>query len=273
MDHMMPKMDGIETVKIIRELGYKSPIIALTANALTGQAEMFMENGFDGFISKPIDIRQLNVTLNKLVRDRYPPEVVEAALRQAAYAKPAEAQLLSDPKLFAMFVLDAEKSLERLNAILANEFRGEDDIRQYVIDTHTMKSALANIGEAGLSATALKLEHAGRTEELKVMTRETPAFLEALRAVIGRYRPEEEDGVTAQEKIENLDYLNEMLKVIQTACENYDVAGINKTLAELGQKEWPRSVKKLLDTISEYVLNSDFEEAAKLVKEYTGIKR
>jgi CheY-like chemotaxis protein/two-component sensor histidine kinase len=81
MDHFMPKMDGMEATKIIRELGYMRPIVALTANALVGQADMFMENGFDGFISKPIDIRQLNTTLNKLIRDRYPAETVEAARR------------------------------------------------------------------------------------------------------------------------------------------------------------------------------------------------
>jgi CheY-like chemotaxis protein len=79
MDHFMPKMDGMETVKIIRSLGYTLPIVALTANALAGQAELFLENGFDDFISKPIDIRQMNSTLNKLVRDRYPAETVEAA--------------------------------------------------------------------------------------------------------------------------------------------------------------------------------------------------
>ena len=70
MDHMMPKMDGIETVKIMRGMGYKHPIVALTANAVTGQAEIFMENGFDGFISKPIDVRELNVSLNKFIRDK-----------------------------------------------------------------------------------------------------------------------------------------------------------------------------------------------------------
>ncbi|MCL2844514.1 MAG: ATP-binding protein [Chitinivibrionia bacterium] len=70
MDHMMPDMDGIETVKIIREFGYKKPIVALTANALIGQAEEFLANGFDDFISKPIDTRQLNSVLNKYVRDK-----------------------------------------------------------------------------------------------------------------------------------------------------------------------------------------------------------
>jgi len=79
MDHFMPEMDGIETVKKIRALGYTQPIVALTANALSGQAEIFAKNGFDGFISKPVDIRQLNETLNRLIRDKYPIEIVEAA--------------------------------------------------------------------------------------------------------------------------------------------------------------------------------------------------
>jgi CheY-like chemotaxis protein len=79
MDHYMPEMDGMETTKVIRGLGYKNPIVALTANALVGQAKIFLENGFNGFLTKPIDTRQLNATLNKFVRDSYPIEVVEAA--------------------------------------------------------------------------------------------------------------------------------------------------------------------------------------------------
>ena len=70
MDHMMPVMDGMEAVKELRTLGYKSAIIALTANAVTGQQDIFIANGFDAYISKPIDIRQLNDTLNKFIRDK-----------------------------------------------------------------------------------------------------------------------------------------------------------------------------------------------------------
>jgi len=71
MDHMMPKMDGIEAVKIIRGLGYRHPIIALTATTTTGQEEIFLENGFDGFILKPIDLRLLDASLNKMIRDKH----------------------------------------------------------------------------------------------------------------------------------------------------------------------------------------------------------
>ena len=70
MDHMMPIMDGMEAVKELRTMGYKFPIIALTANAVVGQQDIFIASGFDGYISKPIDIRQLNDVLNKFIRDK-----------------------------------------------------------------------------------------------------------------------------------------------------------------------------------------------------------
>ncbi|MCL1832213.1 MAG: ATP-binding protein [Oscillospiraceae bacterium] len=82
MDHMMPEMDGIETVKLIRERGYKGWIGALTANAMVGQADVFLKNGFDFFLSKPIDSRELNNVLNEFILKRQPREVVEAARRQ-----------------------------------------------------------------------------------------------------------------------------------------------------------------------------------------------
>jgi signal transduction histidine kinase/DNA-binding response OmpR family regulator len=275
MDHYMPKMDGVETTKIIRGLGYTNPIIALTANALAGQAEMFLKNGFDGFISKPIDIRQLNASLNKLIRDKYPRETVEAARRLAGkMVHSPQIQPSSDPKLAAMFVLDAEKAHAELDAILTNGFRGNDDIRQYIINAHLMKSALLNIGETELSSVALNLEKAGLAENITLMISETPAFIAALRDVIGKYKSKKDDtDIEQEESDETRAYLNEKLLTIQTGCETYDIATVNRTLAELEQKNWPNSVKKLLNTVSEYLLNSDFEETAKLVENYTKTQR
>jgi len=65
MDHMMPDMDGVEAIRIIREKYANLPIIALTANAVSGVKEMFLENGFNDFISKPIDTVELNAVLEK----------------------------------------------------------------------------------------------------------------------------------------------------------------------------------------------------------------
>jgi len=76
MDHMMPKMDGIETTKKLRDWGYTGIIVALTANALVGNDQMFAKNGFDGFIPKPIDIKFINTILNKFIRDKHQQEAV-----------------------------------------------------------------------------------------------------------------------------------------------------------------------------------------------------
>ena len=71
MDHMMPEMDGVEATKIIREEcgenGKNAIIIALTANAINGAREMYLENGFDDFLSKPFDRKQLQDLLEKWV--------------------------------------------------------------------------------------------------------------------------------------------------------------------------------------------------------------
>ena len=74
MDHMMPGMDGIEATRRIREIGTdyakKVPIIALTANAVSGNEEMFLNNGFQAFISKPIEVSRLDSVIRQWVRDR-----------------------------------------------------------------------------------------------------------------------------------------------------------------------------------------------------------
>jgi CheY-like chemotaxis protein len=75
MDHMMPEMDGLEAARIIRnEIGspyaQQVAIVALTANAVEGNREMFLNSGFTDFISKPIDIKQLDMILNRWIRDK-----------------------------------------------------------------------------------------------------------------------------------------------------------------------------------------------------------
>ena len=67
LDHMMPNLDGIKTLHIIKKLeGYDvPPVVALTANAITGMKEMYLKEGFDEYLSKPINISELNKIINK----------------------------------------------------------------------------------------------------------------------------------------------------------------------------------------------------------------
>jgi CheY-like chemotaxis protein len=91
MDHMMPGMDGVETVAIMRkqEGGKDIPIVALTANAIAGMREMFLENGFDDFLSKPIDMHKLNRIMEKWI----PLEKQEAAAEKDDADAPPNAAL------------------------------------------------------------------------------------------------------------------------------------------------------------------------------------
>jgi len=267
MDHMMPRMDGIEATKIIRSLGYTKPIVALTANAISGQSDMFMKNGFDEFISKPIDIRQLNMTLNKLVRDKKPTDVIEAARQQKDYLFSAGNQHPLDQQLAEFFVRDARKAISVLEAIYNNKCRRNDDISMLIINVHAMKSALANIGEKVLSAEAAKLEQAGRDRDIKVILSDLPSFLEMLYTIIGKLEPETAD---KDESADDADYpyLKEKLLAIQEACASMDKKTAKKALAQLKEKTWPHIVKEQLAILSACLLHSEFEEASQVIGDF-----
>jgi len=169
--------------------------------------------------------------------------------------------------LAALYVLDAERALESLSKLHSNAYRHTDDIPMYITNVHAMKSALANIGETGLSATAQKLEQAGKAKDIEAMMAETPAFLEALRATIEKNKTKS-DNSDANVEYSDIDrmYLEEKLLAIQKACGEYDEKTANKVLAELGQRKWPRPVKELLDAIALHLLHSNFEDAAELAE-------
>jgi len=260
MDHMMPKMDGIEAAKIIREMGYAHPIVALTANAITGQAEIFLQNGFDDFISKPIDLRQLNVVLNKLIRDKQPPEVIEKARHEKSEQDKSTLQQPIGPVIAEIFARDAEKSVPALENVLQNNFRKED-MQTFIIHVHAMKSALANIGEMELSAAASKLEQAGRDENIDLIKTITPGFIEALRVIIEKIKSRDSGSEGGEDTEENLAFLHDKLSVIQEACAEFDKKAAKNTLNELREKTWSYNTRELLNKLAEHLLHSEFDGA------------
>jgi CheY-like chemotaxis protein len=173
MDHMMPKPDGIETTQILRKMLYTKPIVALTANAVLGQAEMFLQNGFDAYLSKPIDLTRLNHILHTLVKNQK-----ETVKTSPPKAKPA-AEV--SPKKAMIFVSDAKRAIPYLENVY--------DLENYVIHAHAMKSALRDVHEMELSAFALILEKAGKKREISFIKTETPAFINKLRKVVEALSP------------------------------------------------------------------------------------
>jgi signal transduction histidine kinase/CheY-like chemotaxis protein len=257
MDHMMPKMDGIEAAARIRALGYAGPIVALTANAVVGQADIFLRNGFNDFISKPIDIRQLNAVLNKLVRDKQPPEVIEKARGEKAAA----------PGLLPAFARDAGNALQILEAAAQNiDALSGDAIRAFAVCAHGMKSALSNIGETGLSQAALALENAAKADDKTAIAAQLGGFICALREITENAEAENQGSKAMSPQDEDPQLLREQLSAIAEACQNYDGDAIDSALEKLRKMPWTAATHETLDKIATLVLNSDFGGAGEAAR-------
>ena len=269
MDHFMPKMDGMQATKILRDIGYQGPIVALTANAMIGQAEIFIEKGFNGFISKPIDIHQLDTILNKFVRDTQSPQVVEAARKLKAKLKNNSHKMKQsnlDIKLTETFVMEAEKAVTVLKELLESNFKRQDDLQSYIIKVHSMKGALGNIYEPGHAVLAGNLEKAGLQKDFTLIKNETPVFLEALESLIKKYKKNEADAAVYPDNKElsadDAKFLWEKLSIIKTACETFNRKDAKDALEELKQRIWPRNINDNLNEISVHLLHSAFKTIA-----------
>jgi len=215
MDHMMPEMDGVEAVKRIRELGYDLPIIALTANAAFGIKEMFLANGFNDFLSKPIEVVKLNIILE----DWIPKEKQEEA-RDGSKHDFNKINL----QTLAVFYEDGLKKIKEIKRCLEIE-----DYPLYTIYVHALKSALANIGVREMSETAKSLEM-GNAEFIKANTAKFLADLEQLlNSVRIRLSGSREQDLP---KIEALLNLKEALKTMNLSAINEAVNDLQNTQAE-----------------------------------------
>jgi CheY-like chemotaxis protein len=251
MDHMMPEMDGIETARTIRSKGYTYPIVALTANAVAGQSDMFMANGFNGFISKPIDIRELNASLNKHVRIKQQPAKVIEMPRVG-------------PELIKIFTYDAEKAIAVLQEYEARKSYESDDLQMYIINVHALKSALANVGETELSAFAKELEFAGKEKSIEFISKKTYKKQKKLQALVSNFKESAKENSAGEISSEDMDYLQQKLHSVKESCAAYDVNAATFALKELRHKTWPSAYVELFDAIDEHLLCSNFDEAAAL---------
>jgi CheY-like chemotaxis protein len=264
MDHMMPRMDGIETVRRLRERGYTGMIVALTANAIVGSNEMFMQNGFDGFISKPIDACKLDEVLNKFIRDRHPEEARKQAEAAVAEIKPtAPADKAMNPRLLKFFCKDAEKAIATLRKTVEN-----DDAKLFTITVHAMKSALANVGEDEASRAAAALENAGRRGDAGYISANIDVFIRTLESLVDKFGGlETADADKSDNSVaaEDTDYLKEQLRLIKSACDNYDDDAAYAALDRLKEKRWKPATAELLEKIREAIyVYSDFDGAGEL---------
>jgi len=227
-----------------------------------GQADMFLQNGFDDFISKPIDIRQLNFILNKHIRDKQPPEVIEAAYKSTSNNDYLQPEM--DSLLMKSFIRDAHKAVVLLEELCQKTGweKNKEDLQKFTITVHGMKSSLWNIGEKELSELAYKLEVGGREQNIALIKDTTWEFLKDLRMLLKQLKQKQDEN-DANEDIEDL--CNKML-AIQKMCAEYNRKGVLDILVNI--KNCSRETRTVLDKIMECVTHSDFEEAENIAAEY-----
>ena len=174
MDHMMPELDGIDTLRLIRQMEgeyfQKVPVIALTANAVSGVREMFFKEGFQDYVSKPIELAQLE----KSLKSNLPPEMIirkQHTVASAPHFGEGAVQLRGVDcnrgllncgnnlenyiSLLKVVYEDGMIKVERLR-----ELAEAKNYAEYGIEAHALKSVAASIGATDLSEMAKDHEFA-----------------------------------------------------------------------------------------------------------------
>ncbi|MDR0946620.1 MAG: response regulator [Ruminococcus sp.] len=262
MDHMMPQMDGIETTVKIREFGYTGTIVALTANAVSGASQMFINNGFDDFISKPIDLRNLNSALNKFVRDKYR---TGKTYTENTYTETTDSEVGKEirKKLITFFINDARSAIESMESSAEKA-----DWKLFAISAHGMKSSCANVGNNTLSEAAKLLEFAGKSGNDEIIKKELPSFIQGLKKFIETLKNEAAESKKKADT--DAPDLLKTLSEIASACDNYDETIAEPLISILEKASFEPPIAEKIMKISELIMFAEFEDAANLCREICG---
>jgi len=267
MDHMMPKMNGMKATEIIRGMGYIRPIIALTANVISGQEEIYLSNGFDGFLAKPIDSRELDILLRRFILDKGPFAKQALSVMHTPLDESEEEKNVKMAEIKKYFLIDAENAISILNDLFKRlESLDDKDMELYTVTVHGIKTVLANINEKNLSETASKMEQAGYNRNFAVITNETPVFIDALQQLLDKFKAEKANNVSNIDISYDADFLKEKLNEILTESGKYNINAVKTALTELRQKTWTQNINDIIEELSLNVLHGKFKNVISIAQ-------
>lgn len=288
MDHMMPEIDGVETTHIIRRFHKEYddvPIIALTANAVEGTMEMFLKEGMNDFVAKPIEIR----TLVSKVKHWLPPGKVRKDIGHQDSpdaAKENKLPQIGDLELPQIGDLDVEAALGLLGSenlfwsVLKDYYRvieqkaahieqleKNESWHEYTIEVHALKSASRQIGAGSLADLAALLEKAGNETDAALIHDKTPQLLKQYISYHSVLKPFCEEGRQDDEKktAASLQEMKTYFNLLRTAMEELDLDSMEETIVKMEKHAYDGESGELFRQLKAAVDNIDVDECENLI--------
>jgi signal transduction histidine kinase/CheY-like chemotaxis protein len=274
MDHMMPEMDGVEATRKIRELGKTLPIVALTANAVSGVREMFLSNGFNDFLSKPIDTVKLNSILTKWIPKEKQQKKLSNEEKKSEENNSATTELKIEGidvkkgikmvggmleiymQTLAIFHKDGLQKIEEINKSLEAK-----NYSLYATYTHALKSASANIGAIGLSEAAKELEAAGKQSNSAFIELNNNKFLVDLKTILNNISQVLASNKKEQQGPVDFDLLKSDLNKLEKALTALDSNAIDEAVGDLQKFTQTDEVGTKVENILQSILIGEYDEA------------
>ncbi len=276
MDHMMPEMDGVETLAAMRRQEYNkcrnTPVIALTANAVVGAEEYYMDKGFDGFLSKPIEPDKLEKLVFALLKD----DIIECHELTEDKKEPAKelpiingidwnyARLhFKDDALLLHTVKMFRNSIDKDTAELDmyyDSIDNEASVNSYRIKVHSMKSSSALIGIIHLSGMAAELENAARNGSTDIIRALHPVFMRSWKSYSELLRELVEDKSERENASAHADEIADIFAQIRSGAEELDVDILDEMSRKLDEYAFDEQASAKIEEIKAHILNFETEK-------------
>jgi len=295
LDQRMPVMDGIEALHLMQVMADvrnpDAPVIALTANVISGAREMFLREGFDDYLPKPIDSKELeNALLKYLPKGRV--QIIEKDVQPLADDAGSELDEMRDllKNLAQTDELDIDAGLKNCgdadtfietvrdfhhmvlpSADALEQALSREDYEDYGIRIHSLKSTARVVGALELSKQAMQEEawcDAGEYEKLK---NDAPSLLARYRAYYETLAfmkdPEDEDDPESGEEEITLEKLHEAFGVIRELAEAFDYDTAADVYRMLKDFRIPKEEQMLYNEVGEYLRRLDRDKILELLAE------
>lgn len=282
LDHKMPGMSGIETLKKLRADWFSKnryvPVIAMTANAVSGAKGMFIKEGFSDYITKPMVPKELEKMIIKYLPDELICDAVDVVIEEP------QNELISKLRnsVFTINVDDGIRAAgsEKVYNVAISEFYitldqtineiktlfDSKDIEMYVIKVHALKSTARLIGAMELSEMAKELEFAGKDGKIDVIEANTDTLLDELRILKQKLSSCFESDEKKDLPMISDALLKEAVDVMTEGAECFDYDMIETVMQQLAGYSVPDSFVDTLNELKVLMANVAFEEIKSLLK-------